>query len=213
MIGAWIVGSGTTRKPELAPCPRPASRSCRVAREPRRLPAFRDELVERRIEARRRRASAACSATASSSPCTSTGRAGRARATSNCPRSFSSTLRRANTKPMPGGPSTHLPDAAISASNGVVRASIGKRAERAHRIDDEALAVARDDGGDLGQRIQDAGRRLAMDEPDMRDRRVRREQAVDVLRRRRHVVGGLERATAGAPSSPSASRAACRTRR
>ena len=26
---------------------------------------------------------------------------------------------------MPGGPSTHLPDAAISASNGVVRASIG----------------------------------------------------------------------------------------
>ena len=33
------------------------------------------------------------------------------------------------TKPMPGGPSTHLPEAAISASNGIVRASIGNAAK------------------------------------------------------------------------------------
>ena len=39
-------------------------------------------------------------------------------------RTVSSTLRRASTKPIPGGPSMHLPEAAISASNGVVRASM-----------------------------------------------------------------------------------------
>ena len=94
---------------------------------------------------------------------------------------------------MPGGPSTHLPDAAISASNGVVRASMAIARERAHRVDDEAPAVALHDGGDLRQRVEDAGRRLAVDEPDVRDRRIRREQPVDVLRRRRHVLGGLER--------------------
>ncbi len=33
------------------------------------------------------------------------------------------------TKPMPGGPSTHLPDAAISASNGTEPASIGSAAK------------------------------------------------------------------------------------
>ena len=87
----------------------------------------------------------------------------------------------AKTKPMPGGPSTHLPDAAMSASNGVAR---GRRSaiarERAHRVDDQAPVVAGHDGGDLGQRIQDAGRRFAMDEPDVRDRRVAHEQAIDV---------------------------------
>ena len=41
------------------------------------------------------------------------------------PAQFSSTELRTNTNPIPGGPSTHLPDAAMSASNGVDRASIG----------------------------------------------------------------------------------------
>ncbi len=40
------------------------------------------------------------------------------------PAHCSSTLRRTSTKPMPGGPSMHLPEAAISASNFVVRASM-----------------------------------------------------------------------------------------
>ena len=192
MIGAWIAGGRNGRKPELRHALDQRRAVRRVAREPRRLPALGERAGRAPRRTRRRRASAACSATASSSPCTSTGRGGRAPATSSCRRQRSSASRRAMTKPMPGGPSTHLPDAAISASNGVVRGVDRQRRERAHRVDDQPAAVARHDRGDLGQRVEDARRRLAVDQPDVGDRRVGGEQPVDVLRRRRHVVGGLE---------------------
>lgn len=67
-----------------------------------------------------------------------------------------------------------------------------QRAERAHRVEDEAPAVPLHHGRDFRQRVEDAGRRLAMDEPDVGNRRIGLEQPVDVLRRRRHVLGRLE---------------------
>ena len=53
--------------------------------------------------------------------------------------------RRAITKPIPGGPSTHLPEAAISASNGVVRASMPIAANELIASTIEAPAVPGDD--------------------------------------------------------------------
>jgi hypothetical protein len=57
------------------------------------------------------------------------------------PWDFSSTARRTITNPMPGGPSMHLPDAATIAVDRVLRDVDVNRAERAHRIDDEAAAL------------------------------------------------------------------------
>ena len=57
---------------------------------------------------------------------------------------------------------------------GVKRRSIcGERngAEEAHRIDDQVPAPLGDGVGDLRQRIENAGRGLAVDKPDMGDRR------------------------------------------
>ena len=53
--------------------------------------------------------------------------------------------------------------------------------------------MALDDGGDFRQRIEDAGRRLAVDEADVGDRRIGLQQPVDVRGRRRHVLRRLER--------------------
>jgi hypothetical protein len=69
----------------------------------------------------------------------------------------------------------------------------GKRPERAHRIDDQVPSHPCHDVRDLLQRIEDAGRRLAVDEAHVRDRRVLREEPLHVLRRRQHIVGDLER--------------------
>ena len=87
-----------------------------------------------------------------------------------------------STKPIPGGPSRHLPEAATSASNGLARVD-RQRAERAHRVDDQAASVLRHDGRDLVQRIEDAGAGLAVHQRDMRDRRILRQRGVDVRRR------------------------------
>ena len=65
--------------------------------------------------------------------------------------------------------------------------------ERAHRVDDETLAMPRDDLGDFRQGVQDAGRSLAMDEADVGDRRIGFQQPLDILRRRRNILGRLER--------------------
>ena len=75
----------------------------------------------------------------------------------------SSTDLRAMTKPMPGGPSTHLPEAAMSASNGIVRASIGKAPNELIASTIRLLPCFAHHLRNLSQRIKDAGRRLAVD--------------------------------------------------
>ena len=58
-----------------------------------------------------------------------------------------------------------------------------QRAERAHRIDDETLAVTRYRCRNLRQWVQDARRCLTVDQADVRDRCIARQQSVDVFRR------------------------------
>ena len=184
MIGAWIDGSRNGAEAELAPCPRPASRSCACsARRRAGWPPSGDELVERGIErdddVRRRREAPLRRLLHVRPLVVQVERERRA----SCLRMRSSTLASHEHEAHAG----RAFDALARRRDQRVerrRARVDRqRAERAHRVDDQAPAVARDDGRDLGQRIQDAGRRLAVDEADMRDRRVLREQAVDVVRR------------------------------
>ena len=194
MIGAWIRGSRKTLKPISAMPVDQRLAVRRVTREARRLPALRRRTDRARHRARRRRASAACSATASSSPCTSTGRAGRARATSSCRRTARARSCARTRSPCPADPRCTCPTRRSSASNGVVAASIGDRAERAHGVDDEAAcrAVA------TTSAISGSGLRMPVDvsqwiSADVRDRRIGVEHARDVGGGGRHVVRGLER--------------------
>ncbi len=65
-------------------------------------------------------------------------------------------------KATPGTPSRHLFG---GGDDGLARhpAQVeGDAAEGAHGIDDQAAALGGDGGGDIGDRIEDAGRRLAM---------------------------------------------------
>ncbi|MCY1407637.1 hypothetical protein D9M71_229430 [compost metagenome] len=55
-----------------------------------------------------------------------------------------------------------------------------QRTERAHGIDDQALAMVFDHLGDFGQRVQDAGAGFAVDQRHMGDGRVFGQQPVDV---------------------------------
>ncbi len=57
----------------------------------------------------------------------------------------------------------------------------GQRAERAHRVDDQRLAVPCADRGDPRERIEDAGAGLQVHQRDMRDARLAGEQGVDRL--------------------------------
>ncbi len=84
------------------------------------------------------------------------------------------------TKPMPGTPSRHLPEAAISASNGTFAGINRQGAEGTHGVDDQALAVVVNDLGDLRQRIENAGAGFAVDQRDVGDARVGLEQTVDI---------------------------------
>ena len=68
----------------------------------------------------------------------------------------------------------------------------GQRPVCAHRVDDQALAVARAHVGDVGERIEDAGARLAMDEPDVRDARVCLQLRVEAFGRHRFVFATLD---------------------
>ena len=54
-----------------------------------------------------------------------------------------------------------------------------QRAEGAHGVDQQALAVFLRQRADLGDRIEDAARRLAMDREDMGDRGVALQQRLD----------------------------------
>ena len=55
-----------------------------------------------------------------------------------------------------------------------------ERAEGAHRVDDQAPAMARDDLGDLLERVEDPGAGLAVHQRHVRDRRIRSKRALDV---------------------------------
>ena len=86
----------------------------------------------------------------------------------------------------------HLPDAATSASKGTLRASIGSAANEliASTISDRPWRCTT-------AAIAGSGLRMPVDvsqwmSADVRDRGVLRQRAVDVVGRRRHVVGGLE---------------------
>ena len=56
------------------------------------------------------------------------------------------------------------------------------RAERAHRVDDQSLAMPRDDLRDLFERIQNAGAGFAVNLRDVGDRRIARQSLIDLLR-------------------------------
>ena len=64
-------------------------------------------------------------------------------------------------------------------------------AEGAHRVDQQAAAMALGQRGDRLDRIADAARRLAMDREDMGDRGVGDQHAVDLGEVRRGVLGSL----------------------
>ena len=195
MIGAWIDASRNDAEAERAHALDQRLAVRRVAREPRRLAAFGRRTARARRRTPRRRASAACSATASSSPCRPTGRTGRARATSSGPRSPRASRDARSRSPCPAGlrctcPTPRSPRRTASsrtsigsAPNELIASTISRRPWRA-----TTAAIA-------GERIQDAGRRLAMDEPDVRDRRDRCASSRSTSSAgRRHVVGGLEHA-------------------
>ena len=67
-----------------------------------------------------------------------------------------------------------------------------QRRERAHRVDDEALAVARAHVGDGLQRVEHAGAGLAVDEADVGDAGVGAERLVELVGRDRRVLGVAE---------------------
>ena len=71
------------------------------------------------------------------------------------------------TKPRPGTPSMHLFEDAATASKRDLAGIERQRAEGAHRVDQEALAVPGGDLGDRLDRVEDAARRLAMDGEDV----------------------------------------------
>ena len=83
----------------------------------------------------------------------------------------SSASRRTIANPIPGTPSRHLPLAEISASMPLPASVIGS-APNEHRVDDQPLVVAPAHGGDVVERVQDAGARLQMHLRDMRDARL-----------------------------------------
>ena len=181
--------------------PTSVSQFARVAREARRLPAFGDELVERGVErdddVRRRRVAPLRRLLHVRPLVVEVER----RATSSCPPPARARCGARTTKPMPGGPSMHLPDAAIS--------GVERRSSRASMpiAPNELIAstirlpaVARDDGGDRRQRVEDPGRRLAVDQAHVGDRGVGGEQPVDVLRRGRRRPRRSRRSTAAGPS-------------
>ena len=141
-----------------------ASQFARVARKPGGLAAFLDELVDRLGEARRRHGSAACIATAPSSPCKRAGRAGPSPASRVARRTREDLRCGRRRSPFPAALEA-LAAAATSASKRISRASIGERRERAHRVDDQPLPMARAHLGDRRQRVEDAGAGLAVDEP------------------------------------------------
>ncbi len=66
-----------------------------------------------------------------------------------------------------------------------------ERAERAHRVDDQALVVARADMADLLQRIQHAGAGLAVDQADVGDALVGGEPRIELVGRDRLVLAPL----------------------
>ena len=68
----------------------------------------------------------------------------------------------------------------------------GQCAEGAHGVDDQAFAVLRDDLGDFGQRIENAGAGFAVDQRHVRNVSVGAQQAVDVGGGGRFVFGGFE---------------------
>ncbi len=85
----------------------------------------------------------------------------------------------------------HLLEEAATASNGE-RARVERDgAERAHGVDQQPLAAARGDGGDLLDRVADAARGLAMHGEDVRDAVETAEDAFDRLDVRRCVLGRL----------------------
>ena len=179
MIGAWMRGSRKRLETELGHARGQSLAIRRVARQPRRLAALRLELRRAPHRARPPHGSAACSATVWFAPCRSTGREGRGKATSSCPRTPPARCDERRRSPSPGGPSMHLPDAETSASKAIAARIDGDRPEAAHRVDDEAAAALGHRRGDFGQRIEDPGRRLAMDERDVGDRGVGVEQPRD----------------------------------
>ena len=192
MIGAWISGCRNDAKAQLGHAAHQHLAVLRVAREPGRLPAFGDQLVERGVERDddvRRRRVAPLRRLLHVRPLIVQVERERGRVAGAALEHRAAGEDEAHAgRPL---------DALARGGDQRVerhRARVdGDRRERAHRIDDQALAVPRDHRRDLRQRIEDAGRRLAVDQADVRDRRVGGEQPVDVLRRRRHVLGGLER--------------------
>ena len=213
MIGAWISGFKNTRKPELAHARDERLAVPRIAREPRRLAAFRDELVERRIEGdddvRRRRIAPlrrpfhvrplvvqiererrriAGALLEHAAPREHEAHPGRA---------FDAFARRRDQRVEWRRCGRRSPIAA----NELIASTMRLLPWRA-----TTAAIS-------GSGFRMPGRRLAVDQPDMRDRRIRRRAAG---RRPAAWSARLRRfrtSTAGAPSSSSASRAACRRRR
>jgi len=200
MIGAWMAGSRNGRKAS-APCrqPAPRSSSCsgraapadrlprRTARGPHRTPP--------------RRASAACSATGSSSPCTPTDRAVECQR-GRVARGALERLAPAITKPMPGAPRCTCPrPRPARRTRPCARRSQGRRTSSSRRSAGDARG-ARPLRRSL-ERIVDPRRGLAVDEADVCDRAVAGEQPVDVRGHCRYVVGGDK----GRDRRPSSSRA------
>ncbi len=68
-----------------------------------------------------------------------------------------------------------------------------ERAESAHGVDQEMAAMPGGDLGDRLDRIEDAGRRLAVDDRDMADRRIVGETAVERGRIDRLILGPVDR--------------------
>ncbi len=73
-----------------------------------------------------------------------------------------------------------------------------QRGEARHRVDDQALAVALADGGDLLQRVEHAGAGLAVDQDHVGDAADRLQARVERRRRDRLVLGEAHDAAAPA---------------
>ena len=65
-------------------------------------------------------------------------------------------------------------------------------AEGTHGVDDQTFAVLRDDLGDFGQRVEDAGAGFAVDQCNVGDTGIGPQQTVDVGGSGRFVFGGFE---------------------
>ncbi len=86
----------------------------------------------------------------------------------------------------------HLFDEAATASNLIALASSGKRAEGAHGVDEQMLAVALRQFGDLRNRVEYAGSGFALDRENVGDGLVACQHRLDGGEIGRRVFGRLK---------------------